>query len=512
MTVRFTVNRRRALVMPTIFLTAVALAACGGGGGGNDSPTSDVEQAFADRVVIGTSVSLDSMNALNDQYDTFQYNAFDTLVRFPLGASEPQARLAEAWERIDDNTLQFKLRDATFHDGTPVTAEDVKFSFDTAKSEGYSTALFLLAITEVKVVDSKTIQFITGGPTATLLQSVAQLFVVPKAAWEAAGADAFANKPIGSGPFKVDSFTPGSGATFVAYDGFWGDKPKTPTVELKIFKDNSSLQAALESGQIDAAQDVGFNAMKTLQADDRYVVEASKNPNLSMFHLNTNKAPFDNPKARLAAIKAVDPEALKQAITGGAGVVEDGQVGYEGINGYTSDIKRPEYNLEEAKALVKEAGVEGAEIELLGMAAHKALLEAVGAQLKEAGFNPKVNAADVSVWVQAFRAGTEAHVFYRGLAFVGFNDLDRPFGLVSSSAKPFVQDETWTQMLAASRAELDESARRAKLKEMSQYLLDKSYILYSIAQPNITVKAVGVTGDTSTGLMLDLTTYAKQGG
>ncbi|MBE1536563.1 ABC transporter substrate-binding protein [Actinomadura algeriensis] len=503
-------DRRSFLRAGLAFGGAVAgaglLGACGGPGsasGGSGAKT----------LTIGTVVVDDTLNPMEEQFTTFQFNAFDGLVRRLRGDTEAVPRLAEEWSQKSDTVWRFKLRSgATFHNGSPVTADDVVFSFTELLGQKYANASLIDTIKDVRKVDATTVEIETTVPDPLLLSRVGQVFVVPADYWRRKGADGFAQAPIGSGPFKIESFSVDRGVEFAAFDGFWGDKPKTSEITLRYFSDPDAMAAALQAGQIDAAQNLGAQSIKTLDGRDGITVDTDFSGNQNMFQLNTSKAPFDDVRVRQAAVKAIDAKALIQAMTYGAGVLEDGQLPVKGVFGHSPGITRPAYDLAEAKSLLRSAGAEGAEIEIFGMSLYKKLYEAIGAQLQQAGFKPKINAVEVPVWVKTFRNGSDADIFYRGASYTGIFDAERPYSFVSSSKKPFVKDAEWDGLMKAQRTEMDSAEREKKLIDCSRHLLDRSYILYTYGGPTVGAHREGVTGfDNSNGLMLLLDGISKQG-
>lgn len=496
---------RSGLALGGAVAGAGLLGACGGpgssgGGGGRKG------------LVIGTVVVDDTMNPMEEQYTTFQFNAFDGLVRQLRGDTEAVPRLAREWERKGDTVWRFRLRDgAAFHNGAKVTADDVVFSFTELLGKKYANASTIESIKSVRKVDAATVEIETRAPDPLLLARIGQVFIVPEAYWTQKGADGFAKAPIGSGPFTIKSFAPDSGIEFAAFDGFWGTRPKSPEITLRYFTDAGAMASALQAGEIDAAQNLGTETIKTLNGRDGLTVRTDFSGNQNMFQLNTSKAPFNDPKVRQAAVKAIDAQALIDAMTYGAGVLEDGQIPVKGVFGYSADLHRPAHDLAEAKSLLKAAGAVGAEIEIFGMSIYKKLYEAVGAQLQQAGFKPKINAVEVPVWVKTFRSGSDADIFYRGASYTGIFDADRPYRFVSSSNKPFVEDSKWDDLMKAQSTEMDSAKRAKKLVDCARYLQDQSYILYTYGGPTVGGHREGVSGfDNSNGLMLLLDQITKQ--
>jgi len=465
----------------------------------------------SDSIVIGTSTSINPLTGLNSSYQTYQYNAFDSLVRWLADDEEAQPRIASEWTNVDPLTTDFTIRDGVkFHDGTTLTARDVAFSFNEIIAEKFVTASNLTNIESVTALDDSTVRIVTKTPEPLLLNIVAQVFIVPEAAWEAAGgADGFAANPIGSGPYEITEFDIENSVTFEAFDEFWGEAPATETVELRYFSDSSALASAFESGQLTVAHELPGASLQTLKGDDRYEVTASFSGSQNMFQFNTNKAPFDNEKVRRAANLAIDAPALIDALTYGAGTLEDGQLPIEGVFGHTDTISRPEYNPGEARTLLKQAGAEGTPITISGMSLYRPLLEAIGGQLAEVGFKPTIEANETAVWLQQFRSGTNADIFFRGTSYTGVFDADRPFSFISQGERPLVTDPKWTELYQATKTEMDRDAREQKLIAASQYLLDKNYVLYTYGRPSVGAVVAGTSGvDFGTGIMLQFDTVS----
>lgn len=504
-------SRRSFLQFSSLAAGVAALAACGGPGGADSAEGGS--GTAASLITVGTAATAGSMNPLDEQYSSLQFNVFDSLVRVFAGDTEPQPRIAGSWEETGENTWTFKLREGvTFHDGTPVTAADVAFSFDTLKKEQFANFTTMLTIDSVKAVDDSTVEVVTTGPDPLLMSRLSALFVVPQAHWEkVGGAEGFGQDPIGSGPFKVETYSADTGAKLVAFDEFWDGAPATATIQLNFFSDASALALALQSGEVDVAHQLTTAQYPTLEGDDNLDLSAQFGGTQNMLQLKTTSGPFADIKVRQAAIAAVDADALIQGLTHGLAEKEDGQLPLKEVNGYTDTITRPGFDLERAKALLAEAGATGVEIKITGMTLYRQLLEALGEQLTAAGFKPTIQALEISEWVQQFTGGSDADIFYRGVAYTGVFDVDRAFSMVSFGKQPAVKDAEWDKLFAATRAETDPAARLEKITAASQYLNDQAYILWSYANPSISAAATSVSGtDFNQGLVLPLNKLVKQ--
>ncbi|CAM3224892.1 ABC transporter substrate-binding protein [Nocardioides dubius] len=499
MSLRITPARRRfplAAAAITLALGASALTAC--------APGSDSEgTGTADTLVVGSTISLQQVDPFQMQYKTVQNNVFDPLVRI-VGGEEPEARLAESWEQTDDLTWDFKLRQGvTFHDGTELTADDVVFSFDYPRENTTLVASLILNLDKVTKVDEETVRITTKTPDPLLLNSIAYISIVPEATYTELGPEGFAEAPIGTGPYTLVDTDSSTFANMKAYDGFWGEKAKTENIELRFFSDPNSLASALESGQVEVGHEMVPTALKVLEGNSDFEVSSGYSGNQNMLTFNSTKGAFADEKVREAANHAIDADALVEALTYGAGLLEDGQLAIEGINGYTEEITRPEFDQAKAKALLAEAGAEGAKITIAGASLYKPLLEAIGAQLSEVGFKPTIQALEISVWLEQLREGSDSDIFYKGVSDMGFFDIERPFSQLARGTNAMVKDPKWDELYTAQRTELDPAKRMEAIQEASEYVADQDYVLWTYGRPSVNATTTDVEGlDFSTGLML----------
>ncbi|WP_150241083.1 ABC transporter substrate-binding protein [Nocardiopsis quinghaiensis] len=491
-----------------IATAALFLTACGapGSSGGEEEETS--------LITVGTSITEDAINPLNKQYATFQFNAFDALVRQMRSDEEPQPRLATDWEQVSDTLWSFTLReDATFHNGAPVTTEDVVFSFNEILDQQFANASYLATVSEVREGENGTVEIETSEPDPLLLSQVGQIFIVPKAHWEeVGGAEGFSADPVGSGPYEITSYDPSTGVEYQAYEGFWGQAPATENIHVRYIADTGALSSALESGEIDIAHEVAADAIEVLDGRDDILVHNEFSGLQNMFQLNTVQEPFDDVRVRRAAVAAIDAPAMIDALTFGAGTIEDGQVATEGVFGYSPDIERPAFDPDKARELLEEADAVGAEVTLSGQARDSSLLESIGSQLDEAGFTTTIEANEIGVWVEQFRNGTDADIFYRGSSYSGIFDAGRPYSFISTGERPFVEDEDWDALYEAQRNEMDPEVREQALIEASEYVRDQAYVLYTYGRPSVSAHQADVTGvDYGDGLVLLLDEAVKAG-
>jgi peptide/nickel transport system substrate-binding protein len=248
------------------------------------------------------------------------YALHDALVK-PMPGQLQAPSLAEAWSTSEDNvTYEFVLREgAKFHDGEPVTAEDVKFSFE--RYRGASHQLIKDRVEAIETPDARHVRFKLKKPWPDFLTFYANAsgagWVVPKKYVEKVGDDGFLKRPIGAGPYTFVSFTPGIELVLEAFDGYWRKPPAVKRIVMKSIPDESTRLAALKTGEVDIAYSIRGELAEELQ----------KMPGLSIKSVVTQasnwiyfpeqwdpKSPWHDLRVRQAANLALDREEMNKAL------------------------------------------------------------------------------------------------------------------------------------------------------------------------------------------------------
>jgi peptide/nickel transport system substrate-binding protein len=292
----------------------------------------------------------------------FMYAMHDALVKsMPGNAMAPS--LAESWTVSPDNgTYEFVLRKGTrFHNGEPVTPEDVKFSFE--RYRGAGAGPFKARIASIDIVDAQRIRFRFKQPWPDFMTfygtpATGAGWIVPKKYVEKVGDDAFKKAPIGAGPYRFVSFTPGVELVLEAFDGYWR---KTPSVKRLVFKsvlEEETRLAMLKRGEADIAYSVrgplaeelrrtpGLTLMPTYPSGTFWLVfpEQWTDP----------KSPWADRRVRLAASHAMDLPAINQAETLGFSKLIGSIIPYN-FDGFWQPPLHA-YDVKRAKGLLTEAG------------------------------------------------------------------------------------------------------------------------------------------------------------
>ncbi|MGK6315799.1 ABC transporter substrate-binding protein [Neorhizobium sp. DT-125] len=329
--------------------------------------------------VNGVPASLEPINAISNVGPRIVNQIFDTLITrdwFANGAPgnsiELVPQLAESWERLDDKSVRFKLRqNVKFHDGVELTADDVAYTFSSERlwgDEAIKTVPngrnFSPDWEEPLVEDKYTVVLRTKTPSFLIERFLASWLgrIVPKEYYKSLGAVAFGNKPVGTGPYKFVEFVANDRVVLEANDAYWGEKPTASKITYQVVAEPATRVAGLISGE--------YDIITTLTPDDMALIDSYSDietrgtliENFHMFTFNMNKPMFKSKTLRRALALAVNRPLMVESLWKGKASIP------AGLNfphmGKTFDPNRRamEYNVEEAKRLVKESGYDGTPI------------------------------------------------------------------------------------------------------------------------------------------------------
>ena len=312
----------------------------------------------ADTVVVGTDVDAGTLDPRLTRDTTASRTAdliYAGLVHI-TPALEPVPDLAESWDNPDPQTFIFKLRpDLTFSDGSPLTAEDVVFTYSSMINADFNAPARALytPITAIEAVDPLTVKFTLNAPYAPLL-SYLDIGIVPKALVEG-GAD-LATAPVGAGPMKLVSWNRGSEIVLEANENYWRGKAEIENVTIRIIGDNSARAQAFEAGDLDVIQSpLSPQDIERLTADDRFGNVITAGLGVNYLNFNTKDPLLSDPKMRQAFAMLVDQETIVNDIYQGVDEVTHSII-LPSSWAYSDTISQPTFDIEGAVALFGELG------------------------------------------------------------------------------------------------------------------------------------------------------------
>lgn len=333
----------------------------------------DVELAKGNTVIVGMNVNafvtLDPAMHRDRDTETVIRNLFDGLVTRTNG-SDVVPELAEKWEEVNATTYVFTLRSGVrFHNNDALTADDVVFTFARVLSEGAvggqsSPRKGLLGpLEKVEKIDETNVRFILAKPFPPFLQALVHFQIVPMKYIKEVGDKVFAEKPVGSGPFKFVKGKLDSEVVMERFDGYYGGAPKIPPVGpakvgkvvFRTMPEPSTRVAALLAGEVSIIQAIPADLVDRLKKSNRIQVKTAEGTRSHQIELNNKKPPFDDVRVRQAVNMAVDWDKILTSIYLGYAQRLPTCFLPSGF-GYNPDLKAYPYDPGKAKSLLKQAG------------------------------------------------------------------------------------------------------------------------------------------------------------
>jgi peptide/nickel transport system substrate-binding protein len=288
------------------------------------------------------------------------YALHDAVVK-PMPGKLYTPCLAESWTASEDGlTYEFVLRkDAKFHDGEPVTAEDVKFSFE--RYHGTAHDVLKARVASVETPDAQHVHFKLKDPWPDFLTFYSTAsgagWIVPKKYVEKVGDEGFKKAPIGAGPYKFVSFNPGVELVLEAFDGYWRKKPAVKRLVMKVIPDEATRLAALKRGEVDIVYSIRGELADELKRTPGLTLKpvVLQGPNWIYFPEQWDpKSPWHDLRVRQAANLAIDRDGINQALTLGFSKVTNSLVPY--TFEYYWQPPAAVYDPDKAKKILADAG------------------------------------------------------------------------------------------------------------------------------------------------------------
>jgi len=289
------------------------------------------------------------------------YALHDALVR-PLPGERMGPALAESWSESPDGlTYEFKLRpNLQFHNGDPCTTADVQFSFERYK--GVGARELQAQVKRIEIVDARTIRFHLHEPWPDFMTfygttATAAGIVVPKKYFEQVGDDGFKKHPIGLGPYKFVSHTPGIELVLDAYTGYWRKVPNIQRIVMKGITEGTTRLAMLKKGEADFAVALDGDVADEVRRDPRLTLVDTRHASITWLQFPEQfdpKSPWSDKRVRLAANYALDRQAINEAAC--LGFCPPTAVIIPRVMDFALQTEPLPYDPQKAKQLLAEAG------------------------------------------------------------------------------------------------------------------------------------------------------------
>lgn len=500
---------KRSLFFTSLTAAALLLAACGtddsdpvdeGTDPGEETGT-DTEGAQGGDLIIGQlsdAVSLDPHGSNDTPSSNVAYNIYEALL-IQDENMELQPGLATEWEMVDDLTWQFTLReDVTFHDGSEFNADVVQANFERILDEDIASprAFLYEMVEEINVVDDYTVEFVTEYPFSPLPAHIAhnggglmsaEVIAEDYEAIENGSepGSVINEKPVGTGPFVFESWTPGDEIVLNRNDDYWGGAPALDSITFRVVPEGSTRLADLETGAIHISDPLSPSDVSRVEGTDGMSVNSQPSVGLSYIGFNAQKEPFDDPLVRQAISKAIDKDTIINGIYDGVGLPAESPLAPD-VFGYDENVSGLEYNVEEARELLAEAGYEDGFSTTLWTNDNQDRIDtatAVQAQLQEIGIDVQIEQVEWGAYLEDTAAG-EHDMFILGWTTVtgdadyGMYPLFHSDNFGEAGNRTFFATDELDSLLEEARQSSDEDERLDLYSRAQEILVDEAPMLY----------------------------------
>lgn len=426
--------KKQFKTLALILATSLLFAACGG-----SSKPAEKKAEVKTKLVVAQGADAKTLDphSTNDQPSSrVSAQIYDRLVEQDENM-QPQPGLAEKWEQPDAQTTIFYLRKGVkFHNGEELKASDVKFTLD-RMVKSPTVSHIVGAVESTEIVDDYTIKVKTKTPFGPILNHLAHTaasILNEKAVKE--GGDKYGQNPVGTGPYMMEKWTAGDSIALKVNPNYYKGTSPVPSVVFRNIPEGTNRTIGLETKEVDIAYDI--------EPMDKEKVKENKNltlmeePSLSMSYLgfNTNKKPFNDKRVRQAIAYAINVQPIIDTVYKGSGTVANSPIGPL-VFGYSKEAKAYPYNIEKAKELLKEAGLENGfsfKIWTNDSPQRRDIATIIQDQLKQIGVNVTIETLEWGAYLDGTARGDHDMFILGWVSVTGDADYGL-YALFHSSAK-----------------------------------------------------------------------------
>lgn len=453
-----------------------APAATGGAPAGSTKDTIVVAQ--------GTdAISLDPMKHTTFTTQSVLWHIYEPLVTRAAGGKY-QGVLATEWKTLNDTTWQFKLRPGVkFSNGDPLTADDVKFTFDRALDPATKnpTRSNLTAIKRVEVVDPLTVNFVTDGPYPLLLYRLTEVsdssVIIPAKYLKEKGDEILATKPVGTGPYTFVSWKKDQQLELAANPDYWGPKVKIRRAIFRPIPEAAARIAELKSGGVDLIVNVPPEQVPSLDAGATKVDTVASDFIMMVVFNTLQDGPLQKKQVRQALNHAVDVEAIIKSVMGGFPQRIAVSLAREAF-GYPKSIQPYSYDPAKARQLLADAGYpNGFKVPFISRSGRylkdREVVEAVAGYLAKVGVQAELQFVEPGVWSELSNKKGRL-----GLSYPGWSGPDAELVwynvLSSGQLQSYYANKDLDALLVAGRTTLDDAKRLDAYEKAAQIIREEA--------------------------------------
>ncbi len=453
----------------------------------SSNDTSDPSERTEIRVgITGDPVSFDPQNATDSVARNIFNQIFDNLVTLDEDM-EVVPELAKEWESSDDGTeWTFILEeDVVFQDGEPFNAEAVKINFERLSDKDNNLAMYPdigQNIESIEAKDDVTVIFNLKEPKYSFLRDLtapANGIMSPKSI-ESKEREEISKEPVGAGPYKLKDWNPGDSVELEAHADYWRGEPEFETVTFKVVQENSSRITMLSNDEIDLASTIPYTEVDRIKNDDNLAVDEVKQNRILYTGINSDVEPLDDIRVRQALNYAINKEELANQLLDGnvspaTAAITDLTFGHTPLDNYP-------YDLEKAKQLLEEAGIEKGQTLRLILASNVTedvpAAEFVQNSLEQLEyFDIKLEKQELGTYLETLTNPDSYELFMRGIVnSVGDPDraLREEFLPDSQQNYSNYSNPDLTELLESASSEMDEKKREEQYADALKIINDEA--------------------------------------
>lgn len=493
-------GKKSIIAVAFMLVLSIMLSACAQEKSDSDGKKDGKSDKPQDLVfaVLSDAVGIDAHGTNDVPSSNIGYNIYETLVYHDEN-NEIQPLLAESWERVDDLTWEFKLREGVkFHDGSDFNAEVVKANLERIQDPDIASqrAFLFEMINDIKVIDDYTIQLKTEYSFSPLLSHLSHsgggmmsLESIKKDYEAMENGDnpgTYINKhPTGTGYFKFEEWVPGQHIKLVRNDDYWGEKAKLDSVTFKVVGEDATRIAELQSKNAHITFPVSPSDVDRVDGLDNASIHRQPSTSIDYVGFNAEKEPFNDVKVRQAISMAIDKEGIISGIWEDTGIPATGPIAPD-VFGYDDSVKPLPYDPEKAKELLAEAGyADGFKTTIWTNDNAQRVDTAVyvQAKLKEIGIEVKVEELEWGAFLEKTAKG-EHDMFILGWSTPTLDADYATYPLFHSKNvgdpgnRTFLKDDKLDKILTDAREEADEKKRKALYRDAQEKLVELAPMVY----------------------------------